>query len=92
MAKTKLGIEFEHVNMLKIQMFETCHMLLMLFCLNKNSCNVCSSSELLQLTFGEKKKKTLHGNENCSFPKTVIAVFKIANERYVPYLQLCGKT
>ena len=35
MANTKLWIEFEHVNMLKIQVFELCQMLLLLFCLNK---------------------------------------------------------
>ena len=37
-------------------------------------------------------KKMLQGNANCSAPKTVIGVTKVANERYLPYLQLCGKT
>ena len=35
-------------------------------------------------------KKTLQGNANCSATKTVIGVTKGANERYLPYLQLCG--
>ena len=36
-------------------------------------------------------KKKFQGNANCSAPKTVIGVTKVANERYLPYLQLCGK-
>ena len=33
----------------------------------------------------------MQGNANCSAPKTVIGVTKVANERYLHYLQLCGK-
>ena len=36
-------------------------------------------------------KKMLQGNANCSAPKTVIGVTKVANESYLPYLQLCRK-
>ena len=54
----------------------------------KTSFGFCSCSELLQLKFG---KMFLQGNANCSAPKTVIGVTKVANERYLPYLQLCGK-
>ena len=36
-------------------------------------------------------KKTLQGNANCSAPKTVMGVTKVANEIYLPFLQLCGK-
>ena len=36
-------------------------------------------------------KKTWQGNANCSASKTGIGVTKVANERYLPYLQLCGK-
>ena len=53
----------------------------------KTSFGFCSCSELLQLKFGKKK---LQRNANCSAPKTVIGVTKVANERYLPYLQLCG--
>ena len=36
-------------------------------------------------------KKIIQGNANCSAPKTVIGVTKVRNERYLPYVQLCGK-
>ena len=36
-------------------------------------------------------KKIILGNANCSAPKTVIGVTKVRNERYLPYVQLCGK-
>ena len=36
-------------------------------------------------------KKMLQENANWSPPKTVIAVTKVENEIYLPYLQLCGK-
>ena len=36
-------------------------------------------------------KKAMQGNENCSAPKTVIGVTANANEKYLPYLQFCGK-
>ena len=35
-------------------------------------------------------KQTLQGIANCSAPKTVIGVTKVANERYSPYLKLFG--
>ena len=56
----------------------------------KTSFAFCSCSELLQLKFGEEKK-TMQGNANCSAPKTVIGVIKVANKIYLPYLQLPGK-
>jgi hypothetical protein len=62
-------------------------MLLLLFCLNKDQFNFCSCSELLQLKFGEKNDA---GKCKLLSPKTVIGVTKVANERYLPYLQLCG--
>ena len=48
----------------------------------------CSCSELLQLKSGKKK---FQGNANCSAPKTVIGLTNVANERYLPYLQLWEK-
>ena len=36
-------------------------------------------------------KKMLQGNANCTAPKTVIGVTKVANEIYLPYLQPYGK-
>ena len=36
-------------------------------------------------------KKTLQGNADCSATKTVIGVTKVANGRYLPYPQFCGK-
>ena len=35
-------------------------------------------------------RKKLQGNANCSDPKAVIGLNKVANERYLPYLQHCG--
>ena len=69
-----------------------CLKLVRCFCCNSASTKTrfgfCSCSELPQLKFG---KKSLQGNANCSAPKSVIGVTKVANERYLPYLQLCGK-
>ena len=48
----------------------------------------CSCSKLLQLKFAKTK---LHRNRICSAPKIVTSVTRIANEIYLPYLQLCGK-
>ena len=79
-------IEFELVEDLK------CLKLFWCFCCysasTKTSFGFCSCSELLQLKFDEQ---TLQGNANCSAQKTGIGVIKVANERYLPYLQLCGK-
>ena len=36
-------------------------------------------------------KNTLQKNKNCLAPKTVIGMSKVANERYLTYLQLCGQ-
>ena len=55
----------------------------------KTSFGFCSCSELLQLKFCGKK--TLQKIANCSDPNTVIGVTKVANERYLPYLQLYGR-
>ena len=55
----------------------------------KPSFGFCAYSELLQLKFSEKK---FQGNANFSAPKTVIGVTKVANKRYLPYLQLCVNT
>ena len=70
-------------------MFETRQMLLLLFCLNKDQFWFLL---MLRTSSAEvQRKKTLQGNANCSAPKTVIGVTKVANERYLPYLQLCRK-
>ena len=71
---------------------QICLNLVKCFCCNsastKTSFGFSSCSELLLLKFNGKK--TLQGNANCSAPKTVREVTKVSNERYLPYLQLCG--
>ena len=57
----------------------------------KTSFGFCSCSELLQLKFGEKKKKNFAGKYKLLSPNTATGVSKVSNERYLPYLQLCGK-
>ena len=75
-ANTKLGIEFEY-----IYIFEDpkCLKIVRYLCFHsastKTSFGFCSCSELLKLKFG---KNTLQGNANCSAPKTVRGVTKIA--------------
>ena len=71
------------------KVFEIRQMLLMLFCLNKRP--VLVSAHAQNFFSWSSAKKTLQVNANCSAPKTVIGVTKVANERYLPYLQLCGK-
>ena len=56
----------------------------------KTSFGFCSRSKLLRLKFGNNNKK-LQGNANYSALKAVIGMTKVANEIYLPYLQLCGK-
>ena len=70
-------------------MFEIRQMLLLLFCLNKDQFWFLL---ILRTSLAEvRRKKTLQGIANCSAPKTVIGVTKVTNERYLPYLQQCGK-
>ena len=69
------------------KVFEICQMLLLLFCLNKTIFGFCSRSQLLQLKFSGKKK--LCRELQIAQPPRVS---KVANERYLPYLQFCGKT
>ena len=51
----------------------------------KTSYGFCPCSEFLQQRFGKKNRCSLA-------PKTVIGMNKVANDRYLPYLQLCGNT
>ena len=60
-------------------------MLLLLFCLNKDHFWFLL---MLRTSSAEvRRKKKLQGNANCTAPETVIVVTKVANERYLPYLQ-----
>ena len=69
-------------------LFEPRQMLLLLFCLNKDQFWFLL---MLRISSAEaQQKQNLKGNANCSAPKTVIAMNKVANERYLSYLQLCG--
>ena len=69
--------------------FKTRYMLLLLFCLNKGQFWLL----IMLRTFSviAWQKKTLQENANCSAPKTVIGVTKVANERYLLYLKKFGK-
>jgi hypothetical protein len=61
-------------------MSEKRQMLLLLFCLNKDQFWFLF---MLRTSSAEVwVKKTLQGNANCSGPKTVIGVTKVANEIY----------
>ena len=66
-------------------MFETRQILLLLFCLNKDQFWFLL---MLRTSSAEVWQKKMQGNANFSAPKTVIGVTKVANERYLPYLQL----
>jgi len=89
MANTQLGIEFEHVNMLKIQnVWKVSDAFAVILPQQRP---VLVSAHAQNFFSWSSAKKTLQGNANCSAPKTVIGVTKVANERYLPYLQLCGK-
>ena len=87
-ANTKLGIEFEHVNMLKIQsvlnLSDTFAFIL------PQQRTVLISAHAQNFFSLSSAKKTLQGNAICSSPKTVIGVTKVANEIYLPHLQLCA--
>jgi hypothetical protein len=72
--------------------FEICQLLLLLFCLNKDQFWFLLMLETSSAEVRQRRKKTMQRNANCSAPKTVIGVTKVANERYLPYLQLCGKS
>ena len=94
-ANTKLGIEFEHVNMLKSstwrsKVFEICQILLFLFCPNKDQFWI---QLMLKISSADvwRRKKTVQGNTNCSAPQYSYRGSMVANEINLPYLQLCGK-
>ena len=84
-ANTNLRIEFEHVNMLKIQS---------VWNLSDTFAFILPQNYqywfllMLRTSSAEVRKKTLQGNTNCSAPDTVTQT-KVANERYLSYLQLC---
>ena len=87
MGNTQLGIEFELVNMLKIlKKFKSVRCFCCYSASTKTNFSFCSCSELLQRKFGKKIVAW-----KFSAPKTVIGVKRVANERYLPYLQLFGK-
>ena len=67
----------------KCEHVEICQICLLLFCLNKYQFWFLL---MLRTSLAEvrRRKKTLQGNTNCLAPNTT------ANERYLPYLQLCG--
>ena len=94
LSNMKLGIEFEHVEFKHVE-DPKCLKFVRYFCFyfgsTKTRYGFCSYSELLQLRFGNNKKKTLQGNAYCSAPNTATWVSKVANERYLTYLQLCEK-
>ena len=69
---------------------EICQILFLLFCLNKDQfwfllMLKTSSAEVRQ------RRKNLAGKYKLLSPKTVTGLSKVANERYLPYLQLCEK-
>ena len=70
------------------KMFETCQILFVLFCLQKYQFWFLL---MLRTSSAEVRQKKTQGNANCSPPKTFTGVNKVANERYLPYLQFCGK-
>ena len=88
-ANTNLGIEFEHVNMLKIQSVWNSSDNFAFILPQQRP--VLVSAHAQNFFSWTSAKTTLQGNANCSAPKTVIGVTKVANERYLLYLQLCGK-
>ena len=72
-------------------MFETRQVHLMLFYLNKDQFCFLLMLKTSSAEVWKKIKKKCQGNENCSAPTTVIGLTKVANERYLPNLKLCGK-
>ena len=88
-ANTKPGIEFENVDMLKIQsvwnLSNTFGFIL------PQQRPVLVSANAQNFFSWSSAKKSVQGNANCSATRKVIGVTKAANERYLPYLQLCGK-
>ena len=44
---------------------------------------------MLSTSLAKARQFFLHRNANCSVPKTVTGVTKVANERYLPYIQPC---
>ena len=90
MANTKLGIEFEHVNMLKIQSVWNSSDAFAVILPQQRP--VLVSAHAQNFLSWSLAKETLQGIANCPAPKTVIGVTKVANERYLPYLKLCGNT
>ena len=81
------GLNLNRWTCWRSKVFEIRQMLLMLFCLKKDQFWFLL---MLRTSSAEVHKKFLQGFANCSAPKTVIGVRKVANERYLPYLQLCG--
>ena len=89
MANTQLGIEFEHVNMLKIQNIWKASNAFAVTLPQQRP--VLVSAHAQNFFSWSSAKKKFQGNASYSAPKTVIGVTKVANERYLPYLQLCKK-
>ena len=89
MANTKMGSEFEHVIMLKIQnvwnLSDTFAFIL------PQQRPVLVSAHAQNFFSWCSAKKTLQGNTNCTAPNTVTGVSKVENETHLPYLQLCRK-
>ena len=86
-ANTNLGIEFEHVNMLKIQcVWNSSDTFAFILPQQRTVFVSCHAQNFFSWSWA---KKTLQGIINCSAHKKVIGVTKVANERYLPYLQFC---
>ena len=71
------------------KVFEIHQTLLLLFCLKKDKFWFLLMLGTASVKVPQKKKKL--GNTNCSAPNIVTGVSKVANDRYLPYQQLCGK-
>ena len=72
---------------------QICLKLIRCFCCysasTKSSFGFCSCSEFLQLKFGDEKK--LYREMQIAQSPRQLYVWQVANERYLPYLQLCGQ-
>ena len=82
-------IDYEHVNMLKIQGVWNSSDAFAVILLQQKP--VLVSAYAQNFFSWISAKKTLQRNASCSAPKTVIWVTMVANERYLTYRQLCGK-
>ena len=80
-----ITIEFEDMNMLKIQSVWNSSDAFAVFLPQERPVSVSAHAQ--NFFSWSSAKKTLQGIANYSAPKTVIGVTKVANERYLPYLQ-----